>query len=275
MASRLTARETAALVEDLRRGVKQNARGVELDGEIRCTSGAEGVVLEEVRGLRLAIGRRLLRGRPTFRGASVERSSFRMLKARSADFTGVSLSAVSIGGPFEAFEDCTFTDCSFDGVTIRENTRFRDCTFVDCALGLTATDGVVFSNCRLRRVSFTGQGELSIVGSELAECDASSFLMTDGVLSAVGEADLRLPATEACFFVPRSALEGPLADRRSRIASPVLEARVLPLGRFGVPINPARLRAADPSGQEAEELLAALWPHHVENLREATPPAIG
>ena len=269
--ARLTPGDTARLVGEIRRGAAREVRDIEVEGLVLYTSGVDGLVLEGCRGLRLSIGRRPLGRRPSFRDATVERSSFGMIKARSADFAGVTLSAVSIGGPFEAFEDCTFADCRLDGVTIRENIRFRNCTFRDSSLDLRTPDGVVFSDCRLDRVTFTGRGEISIIGSGLAECDASGFLMADGVISAVaGESDLRLPATEACFFVPRSVLEGPFAERRSHISSPLLEAKVVPLGPLGTIINAAELRRSDPTGGEAEELLAALWPHHIENLREAS-----
>lgn len=255
--------------DELGRGNIHDLVDVELHGSVACSRGVDKVALSGVRGVDLRLKPGLLGRRPGFADLSVTNSRFAVLTARGADFVGLRIDRVRVNGPFKAFEDCSFTDVVAAGMVFEERFRFDRCRLVNCRIDVHAAEGILFNDCTLDGVTFSGAGDISTFGTTMSNCDARDFDLSISILEVSGEADLSLPARPDCFFVPRSALEGPLSSVIDSLQSDALEAVLRPASSRGSVLNAADLRRLDPSGVESERVLEAFWPYHVENLAGA------
>ncbi len=207
-------RALADLLADARRQHASAIRHVECEGRTTCTGGLRDFTLAQVRGIDLRIRPGLFGRQPRYSRITLEAVSFDSIAVRGAVFDGLSVHGVRLDGPFEGFEACSFSGCTVERLSLH-HVLFERCSFADCNLDLRPRDGVTFIDCHFENVVLKGEGEFGIVRSSFRKIDATA-LEFYGILEAHGDADLALPATPECFFLPRCAIDGPLAPVLSR-----------------------------------------------------------
>jgi uncharacterized protein YjbI with pentapeptide repeats len=257
-------RSLSDLLADATRHGAREIRDAECDRPATCTASAADVSLGGVRGINLRIGPGLFGRRPRYSRITLEGVAFDSIAVRSAIFNGLVVRGAWLDGPFEGFESCVFSGCTIDRLSVH-HVLFQGCTFSNCQLDLRPRDGITFIDCKFESVVLKGEGEFALVRSSFRNVDGSA-LRLDGIIESQGDADLALPATPNCFFVPRWAIDGPLAPVLAQVANPRIQAVTAPVSRSGSVINRDYVISVDQGGTEGEELLSALWPYHIENL---------